>query len=73
MLAFRDERSDNGQLFAVGMTIQELLHHVVGIEADRLCIAPDERTPEDSTGPTRDVVALEVAQQGDTDFGVDRD
>ena len=53
-------------------TLERLARHF-GVEADRRCVRPDERSPEDAGRPARHVAALQTPEERCGDLGRRRD
>ena len=55
------------------MRLEKFVQHLVSIEADGRGIGANKRSPEDTSRPSRDVVALEGTKQTNTDLRVRSD
>ena len=68
------DRCDDG-VAGIGVHLEELAQHGVGVEADELRVGADVGTPEDPRRPVRHVVVFERFEERELDLGLlgDRD
>jgi hypothetical protein len=54
----------------VGIALEKLANHGVGVEIDGSRVGADERAAKDSRGPLRHVVALQRVEERELDLGL---
>jgi hypothetical protein len=72
-LAWQHRCGRRDSLNRIGMELQELTDDGVGVEADRMRVGADERTPKNTRRPAQQVISLQPLEERKADLRLLRD